>query len=76
VQGLVGFLVSSMGSMGLDTTEDENNDTARILEKMRATLPSYMLPDRLIVLKDLPLSTNGKIDYLALEAKANLLYEP
>ena len=69
VEGLVGFFVGSVGS---DTNEDESNNTARILEKMRATLPNYMLPDRLIVLKDLPLSANGKIDYLALEAYAEM----
>jgi len=69
VEGLVGFLVSSMG---LDINEDESNNTARTLEKMRASLPNYMLPDRLIVLRDLPLSTNGKIDYLTLEAYAEM----
>ena len=75
VEGLVGFLVSSMGSVGSEgmlTNKDESNDTARILEKMKALLPNYMLPDRLIVLKDLPLSANGKIDYLALEAYAEM----
>jgi acyl-coenzyme A synthetase/AMP-(fatty) acid ligase len=58
--------------MGLDINEDESNNTARTLEKMRASLPNYMLPDRLIVLRDLPLSTNGKIDYLTLEAYAEM----
>ena len=65
IEGLVGFIEN-------DSIETIN--TVLVLEKMRTTLPNYMVPYRLITVEHIPLNLNGKVDYLALEAKANLPY--
>ncbi|WP_433192112.1 amino acid adenylation domain-containing protein [Nocardia sp. CA-107356] len=41
-------------------------DTTTLLNALRRTLPSYMVPASLMVLDELPLSANGKIDRKAL----------
>ncbi|WP_228000598.1 amino acid adenylation domain-containing protein [Nocardia australiensis] len=43
-------------------------DSADLLAVLRATLPDYMVPAVLILLEELPLSANGKIDRKALPA--------
>jgi acyl-coenzyme A synthetase/AMP-(fatty) acid ligase len=42
---------------------------ADILNPLKESLPAYMFPARFIVVNDLPLLSNGKIDYQALLAK-------
>jgi amino acid adenylation domain-containing protein len=39
---------------------------SEILEKLRNKLPSFMIPNRIILLDKLPLTANGKIDYKSL----------
>ncbi|MFI1920289.1 non-ribosomal peptide synthase/polyketide synthase [Nocardia sp. NPDC020380] len=41
-------------------------DTERVAAALRAALPSYMVPSALMVLDDLPLNANGKLDRKAL----------
>ncbi len=45
-------------------------DEARLLETLARTLPAYMVPARLLVLDEMPLSPNGKADRRALAAIA------
>jgi amino acid adenylation domain-containing protein len=44
------------------------NDLAEseIIERLRTKLPSFMIPNRIILLHKLPLTANGKIDYKSL----------
>ncbi|MFX0577213.1 amino acid adenylation domain-containing protein [Nocardia nepalensis] len=43
-----------------------NLDTTALLNALRRTLPNYMVPATLMILDELPLSANGKIDRKAL----------
>lgn len=45
---------------------DVDEDVAAIKKALKASLPSYMIPDIMIFLPQLPLTTNGKIDRRAL----------
>ena len=51
--------------LGNDATTPE-----RVLEGLRARLPSYMLPQRIVPIDLWPLTPNGKTDYAALPALA------
>lgn len=42
-------------------------DSARIIAGCRERLPDYMVPKRIIEIDSMPLNSNGKIDYRALE---------
>jgi D-alanine--poly(phosphoribitol) ligase subunit 1 len=57
-KGLVGFVVKPKFS------------AEEIIAVMKKSLPSYMVPDQIFSMPELPLSSNGKIDYTALSAKA------
>ncbi|WP_437314683.1 amino acid adenylation domain-containing protein [Sorangium sp. So ce385] len=37
-------------------------DTARLLARLRSSLPAYMVPEAVVWLVELPLGTNGKVD--------------
>lgn len=50
-------------------TENEPELISGIREALSQTLPSYMIPNAISVVKSFPLSANGKIDRLALLAK-------
>jgi amino acid adenylation domain-containing protein len=54
---LVGYLVTRSGA---------DAPPAGLREKLRETLPDYMVPATFVVLPALPLTGSGKIDYLAL----------
>ena len=56
-QGIVAFINGS----GIDLTELKN--------ACRASLSDYMVPSRFIVVDDMPLNANGKIDRAALRAR-------
>lgn len=47
-------------------------DIYSIKKRLRQVLPFYMVPKRIMVLKELPLNANGKIDRSALVRKVNL----
>ncbi|MFG1796632.1 amino acid adenylation domain-containing protein [Nocardia sp. NPDC049149] len=64
---LVAYVVAA-GTAG--RTTEARLDTAALLNALRRTLPAYMVPSALMVLDELPLSTNGKIDRKALPAPA------
>ncbi|MFD0000109.1 amino acid adenylation domain-containing protein [Nocardia sp. NPDC127526] len=55
---LIGYAVAAPGAGPLDTAE--------LAAGLRRTLPSYMVPAALMVLDELPLSANGKVDRKAL----------
>jgi D-alanine--poly(phosphoribitol) ligase subunit 1 len=60
VSGLVAFVVAPKVS--------EN----AIIEACRNRMPDYMVPSRVVVLPELPLNANGKVDYAAL-SRSNAL---
>nr|AKA59408.1 non-ribosomal peptide synthetase [uncultured bacterium AB_1241] len=41
-------------------------DTASVLARLRTRLPEFLVPDAVVWLERMPLSTNGKLDYAAL----------
>ncbi|TDY89191.1 UNVERIFIED_ORG: amino acid adenylation domain-containing protein [Herbaspirillum seropedicae] len=47
--------------------------TAQLRERLRASLPDYMVPATVIVLEQLPTNPNGKIDRHALPAPADVI---
>ncbi|WP_044507138.1 non-ribosomal peptide synthetase [Gordonia sp. KTR9] len=53
---LVGYVTSSGGTL----------DTATVLEDMRRRLPRHMVPSAIVVLDEIPLTGNGKLDRRAL----------
>ena len=57
---LVGFVARSQKSA------DE------IIDRCRASLPSYMVPSRIHKIADWPLNTNGKTDYKLLTARLQM----
>jgi amino acid adenylation domain-containing protein len=44
-------------------------DTAGLLERGRAVLPDYMVPSRILVIDEMPLNPNGKVDRKQLVAR-------
>ncbi|MTE14238.1 non-ribosomal peptide synthetase [Nocardia aurantiaca] len=57
---LIGYVVAAPGVDALDTAD--------LRAALRRTLPTYMVPSILVVLDELPLSANGKVDREALPA--------
>nr|QRW40790.1 hypothetical protein [bacterium] len=64
VKRLVGYLVATPGEL---------IDTGRVREFCARRLPDYMMPAALVVLGDLPLTANGKLDTRALPAPVSAL---
>ncbi|WP_336085591.1 amino acid adenylation domain-containing protein [Nocardia sp. SSK8] len=60
---LVGYVVAAADAPAPDVTA--------LLSGLRRGLPSYMVPSALVVLDELPLSANGKVDRKALPAPAS-----
>ena len=48
-----------------------NFSSAALMEGLKKEVPSYLLPSKFIIIKSLPLTINGKIDYDALEKLVN-----
>jgi acyl-CoA synthetase (AMP-forming)/AMP-acid ligase II len=44
-------------------------DTAALIEVAKRQLPPYIVPQQVVVLDEMPLNANGKIDRRALEAR-------
>lgn len=42
-------------------------DSKRLLDQLREELPEYMLPNKLVVMTELPKNPNGKVDRIALK---------
>ncbi|MCC6278786.1 MAG: AMP-binding protein [Oligoflexia bacterium] len=57
--------------LGLEiASKEEKADIFGIKNQLRKLLPNYMVPKRILLLKNLPKSPNGKIDRKALKAQA------
>ncbi|RSM42865.1 non-ribosomal peptide synthetase [Actinoplanes sp. ATCC 53533] len=56
---LIGYVVAEAG---------QDVDPARLREQLAETMPEFMLPAAVMVLDDLPLTVNGKVDRQALPA--------
>ncbi|MEV8033710.1 amino acid adenylation domain-containing protein [Streptomyces sp. NPDC086182] len=54
---LVAYVVPAVG---------QRPDTGGLLERARAELPAFMVPEAVVVLPTLPLTTSGKVDHAAL----------
>ncbi len=65
IKSLTAFLAA--GGETVLEGEEERAETARIKEQLRAFLPDYMVPKKLVFMKSLPLTQNGKIDRKALK---------
>lgn len=44
------------------TVESAETDTKKILSALKERLPKYMIPRRIVILDEMPLNANGKID--------------
>jgi amino acid adenylation domain-containing protein len=53
-----------------------DSDETQIKEKLRSQLPGYMIPNRIVTLKKLPINANGKIDYKNLSVPENIAFDP
>ncbi len=60
VTGLVAFVVAP------------KHAAETILESCRTRMPDYMVPSRIVSIRELPLTANGKVDYAALSRPAAL----
>nr|MCR5515109.1 D-alanine--poly(phosphoribitol) ligase [Lachnospira sp.] len=47
-------------------------DKKELLEELREDLPSYMIPNKVIMIDEMPMTKNGKIDRNALKQVAGL----
>ncbi|MGW0656384.1 amino acid adenylation domain-containing protein, partial [Streptomyces umbrinus] len=61
---LVGYLVPASGNDG----SHDNTELAALRARLGEVLPEYMVPSALVVLDELPLTVNGKLDRKALPA--------
>jgi amino acid adenylation domain-containing protein len=62
--------IASAGAGGVELfLQAESYDSRTLLEKLRARLPSYMVPRKIHLLKQFPLNPNGKYDRKALAEK-------
>ncbi|MEW2526422.1 non-ribosomal peptide synthetase [Streptomyces sp. NPDC047071] len=67
-RGLSAYCTLAHGPATADAPE---RTAARLLRHLAATLPPYLVPSRLTVLPDMPLTANGKLDHAALPAAAD-----
>ena len=58
IEGLVGVI-------GRSSLRDEN--TEQILCSLTSILPSYMVPGKVLIIDEMPLSINGKVDFKAVQ---------
>ncbi|WP_370418226.1 amino acid adenylation domain-containing protein [Streptomyces sp. QH1-20] len=65
---LVAYVVLDGEPGGAGTAPDEPAITGALDRALRAELPDYLVPHRIVVLDRLPLSANGKVDRAALPA--------
>jgi pyochelin synthetase len=54
----------------VQTSQDQSLDSAELTKYLAAQLPEYMLPSQLLILAELPINNNGKIDRKALRLLA------
>ncbi|MFC8313387.1 amino acid adenylation domain-containing protein [Gordonia sp. NPDC057258] len=62
---LVGYVTRSGGAAGT-ADAPETVDSAKVLESVRSRLPRHMVPSAIVVLDEIPLTGNGKLDHRAL----------
>lgn len=58
------------GSIAFITTNPKYSES-KLLKKIGEELPEHLRPLRIVVIKELPLTINGKTDYKALEMRWN-----
>jgi amino acid adenylation domain-containing protein len=44
-------------------SESDRIDTPRLADRLRQALPAYMVPSRMLEIDEVPLTSNGKVDY-------------
>lgn len=68
VSSLTAYIVKRAGDRP-DTAAGEREETARLREALRAYLPDYMIPKKMVFLSQIPMTNNGKADRKALAAQ-------
>ncbi|KAI0435294.1 hypothetical protein F5Y09DRAFT_336776 [Xylaria sp. FL1042] len=66
---MVGFVVAQG-----DPSTEQNE--AQIRERLQAALPPYMIPARVVVIDQMPLNANGKVDRKELTRRAQVMPKP
>jgi amino acid adenylation domain-containing protein len=63
---LVAYVVHAASEQGVGMGAAEEGEAARLQSFLRACLPEYMVPEDIMVLPEMPLTVNGKVDIGAL----------
>ena len=64
----IGWPTTERGADGIEVfLETDSFDTQTLMSQLKGTLPVYMLPRNVLVLRRFPLNTNGKYDRKALQ---------
>ncbi|KAI1429134.1 hypothetical protein F5Y12DRAFT_539171 [Xylaria sp. FL1777] len=66
-------MVSFVVTQGEPSTEQNKTIVLQIHERLRASLPSYMIPTRIVVINQMPLNANGKVDRKELTRRAQVM---
>lgn len=75
---MIGFALSR-GDPSIEQNNAGNHDrqfATRIRERLQGSLPSYMVPARIVVVDQMPLNSSGKVDRKELTRRAQVLREP
>ncbi|XP_072171423.1 beta-alanine-activating enzyme-like [Diadema setosum] len=64
-----------LGSTAVSTPSSDSWSDAKILSHLRDILPGHAIPDRLIPLREMPITRHGKVDTAALQEAARRLEE-
>ena len=63
VVGSIAWPVTDGGARGIVSfVHAASIDSEQIIDTLKSRIPSYMVPSRVIALKEMPLSNNGKVN--------------
>ena len=65
---LVAYVVSADDTNASDSSDNSSELTAALYHQLKQALPNYMVPSHIVVLSELPLTSNGKVDRRSLPA--------